>query len=505
MIHTLMELIICSVLYINFKAPKKAPTLKGGWIEKKLKMKQNKITTNKSYSPPRVGAPSLPFRGWGLLLLLLFSFSLHAQLEKVIVEKYYISDQFDATDTIGGKLDSGSTTYRVYIDMKPGYALTSICGDVNHTLKISSTAPFFNNIDRGQSLGKDINSIRLYENTVALDTWLTLGQVTKSAAKTYFGILKTQDKDSSIIGGKNNNGGSAIILGGLLVNKNPAAGIPLTTADGMEPSTNLPINWADYGINDIVSGVDSTIFGSAKVDSQFISNNVGIQCSGAIGVNPDSNQVIVAQLTTKGDLSFELNITIADSAGNTLKYVANDSILLPGEKLSRYLKYPFHLLCDCPDPNYIEYNPSRDCDNKDSCKKPVVFGCMDSLACNYDPNANFSVPNLCCYPGYCNDQNIAVVCRTILLGINEPSDNFEFNLYPSPAQEQLNIQVTSNSNKDAYYDVYDYSGKLLLKKNMGIVSGTITEQMDVSNLAHGLYLVHLFIGNTSVSKKFIKE
>ncbi len=439
------------------------------------------------------------------LPLFIFSLSLQAQLEKVIVEKYYISDQFDSTDTIGGKLDSGSVTYRIYIDMQPGYQLQSIYGDKNHALKISSTAPFFNNIDRGQSLGKDIPVNRLYENTVALDTWLTLGQVTKAGAKTYFGVLKTQDKDSSIIGGVNNNDS-------LLVNKNPAAGIPLTTADGMETLVKTPSNWQNYGILDLISGIDSTIFGSAKVGSQFISNNAGVLNSGVMGVNPDSNLVIVAQLTTKGELSFELNLKIADSLGKSINYVAdyiaggihNDS-LLTGEVLSRYLKYPFQLLCGCPDPNYVEYNPSRDCDNKDSCHKGIVFGCMDPLACNYDPNANFSVPNLCCYPGYCNDQNIAFVCRTIPLNIAEPSADFEFTLYPSPAQNQLNIKVASGSNKPAYYELYDYSGKLLLKKNMGFVSGTVTEQLDISNFDNGFYLIHLYMGNISATKKFIKE
>jgi len=32
------------------------------------------------------------------------------------------------------------------------------------------------------------------------------------------------------------------------------------------------------------------------------------------------------------------------------------------------------------------------------------------MACNYDPNANFNIPELCCYPGLCGDRDIAVVC-----------------------------------------------------------------------------------------------
>jgi hypothetical protein len=145
-------------------------------------------------------------------LSLLFSNCVHAQLEKLIVETYYVSDESDSTDVNGGKLDSGSVTYRVYVDMLPGSTLKQIYGDTNHILKIASTAPFFNNVDRGQVFGYDIVSKRLSENTVALDTWLTLGQAAKSASEKYIGVLKNQDTDSSIVGGVNNDGHSNRII-----------------------------------------------------------------------------------------------------------------------------------------------------------------------------------------------------------------------------------------------------------------------------------------------------
>lgn len=431
------------------------------------------------------------------LPLLFLPVSLCAQLEKVIVEKYYISDQFDTTDVNGGKLDSGSVTYRIYIDMQPGYKLQKIYGNDKHSFKISSTAYFFNNTDRGVNVGNAIPSNRLNEGTVALDTWITLGY----AANNYFGILKTQDTNGSIIGGTHNDGGSASIAGGLLVNANPAAGIPLTAEDGMVPPplVNAPGSLTTNGDFN-----NSTIFSSANLNSAFTSTNTALLGNGTAGANPDSNQVLVAQLTTTGMLSFELNIVIKDTNNTTYTYVANDSVLAVGEQLSRYLKYPFHLLCGCPDPNYKEYNPTRDCDNKDSCKHPIVFGCMDPLACNYNPNANFSVSDLCCYPGYCNDENIAIVCETIL-GINSPTAGLEFNLFPNPANNQLNIQISYYTGKDVSYELYNYSGSLITKKNMGTVSGNHTEQLDISNLDNGLYLVRLYLGNTYLTKKFVKD
>src|SRR6185369_9896521 len=194
-----------------------------------------------------------------------------------------------------GILEAGSKTYRIYIDLKPGFKLSEIYGDSSHALKFSSTAYFFNNRVDGQIFGKEFSKNRLQENTVALDSWLTLGQTTRLSAKTNFGVLKDSDRDGSFIGGMNNDLG-------LLINADPLAGIPLTTADGMDTMLVAPTSWGDHGIN------DSTIFGSAIVDSQFVSYNAGLQNSGVTGVNPETNQVLVAQLTSKCDLSFELNV-----------------------------------------------------------------------------------------------------------------------------------------------------------------------------------------------------
>ena len=78
-----------------------------------------------------------------------------AQLEKVIIEKYYVSDANDATDVDGGGVAVGSTTYRIYVDLKPGTILKRIYGDANHPFSISSSEVFFNNILDGRTFAKD--------------------------------------------------------------------------------------------------------------------------------------------------------------------------------------------------------------------------------------------------------------------------------------------------------------------------------------------------------------
>ena len=113
-----------------------------------------------------------------------------AQVEGVFVERYYVSDSLDATDTIGGRLPVGSVTYRVFVDMAPGSMLLRVFGDAGHQLEFTTSTTFFNHQSDGQTFGKDFSKARYGENTVGLDSWITIGQVTRNSTKTYFGVPK---------------------------------------------------------------------------------------------------------------------------------------------------------------------------------------------------------------------------------------------------------------------------------------------------------------------------
>ncbi|HXC06824.1 MAG TPA: T9SS type A sorting domain-containing protein, partial [Bacteroidia bacterium] len=57
----------------------------------------------------------------------------------------------------------------------------------------------------------------------------------------------------------------------------------------------------------------------------FTTTNGAWAClPGTMGANPDTNRVLIAQITTNGVLSFQLNIQIGDSAGNAEQYVASN-------------------------------------------------------------------------------------------------------------------------------------------------------------------------------------
>jgi len=438
------------------------------------------------------------------LLCTLGAFSQDA-IKNVLVETYYVSDSKDATDTTGGFLEPGSKTYRIFLQLKPGCKLISLYGDKSHTLKISSTADIFNNSYSGETFGKNIRLNSLRKNTVALDSWLTIGQVTSKSANTYFGIPKSDDTDGSIIGGVNNDGGSKAVPGGLLTNSDPSAGPALTVSDGMDTLASFPTNWVTKGFLDPISGEDSTIFGSIKRGKEFVSNNASIASSGITGVDPDKNQILIAQITTKGEISFEINAQVYDPSvknGYSSFYVAdgNDTVLNNEKKIinvSPYLKYP--PTCGCTDKNYMEFSKKYLCSSNEACKTRIVLGCMDPTACNYNPDANYNVQYLCCYPGLCYDRDLSNAC---------PQDGetvLQLDIYPNPATNAVTIRSSEVRSKDSRYVIYNYYGRAIFEKELGVIDGKILDNLNVDNYEPGIYLVRLFAGSASDSRMFIKK
>lgn len=435
------------------------------------------------------------------LCCIVFTNSSEAQIENLIVETYYVADANDATDTTQGRsLQPGMKTYRIYLDLAPQTKLHRVFASSIHSLRITSTDYFYNNIDRPNAhFGHQINKNWFEDNpTIALDSWLTLG----FASSMYSGVPKSDDTNGSFVGGMNNFGGTAAIPGGILINNDPLAGIPLTDADGYMPNLNTAGQWYIYGFED-TSGDDTTVFGPIITGNEFLSDSLVLQQnSGIYGADSIVNKVLVAQLTTSGDISFELNVQVEQFDGtnyNMVTYVANGDSLFPGEIVSPLLSYPPS--CGCTDPNYLEYSNAYACEDPGMCQTLIVFGCMDTLACNYDPGVNFNLPALCCYPGLCNDRDLSVVC---------PSESLNRitidQIFPSPAFNDLYVRCTAGIIGETTYSVVDITGKLLMKKYLDAAqSGNLNIKIDISDLDSGLYFLIVERGDFIDNTRFIKS
>ena len=437
------------------------------------------------------------------ILSLLPATRISAQLENIIVELYYVSDSIDATDTIGGGLTAGSKTYRIYADLSPDAKLRRLYGDANHPIRFESTANFFNNKEDGQSFGFDFSKTRLDENTVALDTWLTLGQTTKSANK-QGGILKEYDTDGSFIAGAGvNDGGSAEIPEGLLNNADSLAGIPLNQADGNDTLPIIPTDANSIGIINTLDQTDSTIFGSIIPGNKFESRNAAVFNSGTKGVDTLQNHVLLAQLTTLGDISFEVNLEIevqTATGPQIIKYVARDSVLLDDELLSPLLTYP--PACGCQDPNYLEYEPSFACSDSTACLNLIVFGCMDPLACNYNVDANYNLQDLCCYIGDCNGLDISEVCPQ--LSVNLPLKQTAL-IYPNPGQDMVSVQADFESNVPVAVIISNALGQVVYEKTNMMPSVGKTILLEALNCNPGVYFVQVQQSENTFNAYWVRQ
>jgi hypothetical protein len=228
-------------------------------------------------------------------------------LENIIVEKYYVSDAKDtALSYIGGPLPVGSVTYRIYLDLKPEYRFYAAYGKPGHELKLETTTNFFNNEHIGNKIPNVIPRNTLKQNTVMLDSWLSAG----AAGEDYYGILKEQDDAVETIVHEKE----------FLQNTNKAAGIPVKDRDGLRAGSNIP--WPSFfGIDSLVP-----VFFNKTKGSIFSTANGAWGClGGAMGTDSlTTNRVLIAQLTTTGDLSFELNLQIGKRNDFPEYYVARN-------------------------------------------------------------------------------------------------------------------------------------------------------------------------------------
>lgn len=223
-------------------------------------------------------------------------------LENIIVEKYYVSNAADAALS-SGTLPTGSVTYRFYADLLPGYKLQAVYGVNNHPLKFVTTTSFFNNEDNG-STTPNFTFAHAGDNTTMLDSWLSVG----AACNGYFGVMKTEDN------GLNN----VVNANGILANNDATAGIPLTTQDGLLAGAPQTVQFV--GLTTELNVFDAT----SQLGGSFITSNGSIAALNGANGPTATNRVLIAQITTNGILSYELNLQVISSTNAVQNFVANN-------------------------------------------------------------------------------------------------------------------------------------------------------------------------------------
>lgn len=457
------------------------------------------------------------------LIVLAAAFSHHALaqyappdpggMQGVIVERYYVADSDDAADTDGGTgLTAGSMTYRVFVDLKPGYKLLTVGGFENHPITMGTSTTFFNNDDRGEAWGVNINDIHLDKNTVGIDSWLTIG----GASDAHWGVLKSEDTDGSIVGGVNNDGGSNGVPEGLLANESPLAGIPLTEADGLKAGAVPTIN---------AVGTAPDLFESGGANS-YSNSNYAWAVLGGIEAPDTTNHILIGQFTTDGILSLCLNffVKIPDSlvcddpaCHDFMIFYAN---LLPsdtaGGSIANDNIFTHPTLCfdssmlpaDCEGVVGGTALPGTPCDdgNGDTSNDTYASDCaclgedcegvmggsaLPGTACD-DGNPNTSSDTW--QPGCVCEGSVGIVEQGLT----------SVTVTPNPTSGVLRLQVELGSAQRLSYTVVDLLGATVAGDSFGARSRGLSETIDLSALPQGLYFLHVRAGVEEVVERVVK-
>jgi hypothetical protein len=246
-----------------------------------------------------------------LIIFLLLTSVIGAQtfegLEGIYVEHYYQSNEMDnRARNFSGELKTNSKTYRIFLDLSPGYRFQAAYGTMAHPLSFHSEAPFFNHAGIGNTYPNVIPERSISKNITMLDSWFTAG----AAGESFMGVPKKFDLDDNLLSKKFEES--------YLINDTKWMEYSLKERDGMYYTNDLPI------VN--LFQLDSTSKHLMMVtnSNHLEINNGAWACLGKGSIGIDSlgtNYVLIAQLTTAGELDFELNIMIGSPQGKSIKYV----------------------------------------------------------------------------------------------------------------------------------------------------------------------------------------
>jgi hypothetical protein len=419
-------------------------------------------------------------------------------IEGLNVETYYVATDDDTLSVLPGMtsgLESGMITYRVFLDLAEGVQLTSIFGNENHELSISSTGLFYNSI-AGQATGHSVVELGFsnFPETL-LDSYLTFG----ASTSTHFGVSKANDPDGSLYP-------DGVGVAQILTNDDPSAGDPITVNDGLIAvevgNTTVPPGFVANPAIDSLRAV----FGSETARSSFSSDSVyfgditmpsfALTTTGVPGVG-DDNVILIGQFTTVGELEFTLNITVIDSEGEEFTIVGDQGNLQEGELVSPFLSFP--AVCGCTDPNFFEYDPTASCDDN-SCENLVVLGCGDPDACNFNPSPYLNpLEDLCCYgPDDCGELDIRFACPDFVKSLDIRNSNVS--LFPNPAFDYFFIR--SDERNIIGIEMYSLNGVRVLDERLPDTQEVYSIQ--TANLPSGLYMIKVIdTAGNSVNHKVL--
>lgn len=97
---------------------------------------------------------------------------------------------------------------------------------------------------------------------------------------------------------------------------------------------------------------------------------------------------------------------------------------------------------------------------------------------------------------------VPFISQTNSLALDESVNDMNFNIYPNPATDIVNVNVNSNFESEATITIFDNSGKLVKSMfNIHLNDGLNKISLDILDIPNGSYIVRIDSGTKMMSKK----
>ena len=119
----------------------------------------------------------------------------------------------------------------------------------------------------------------------------------------------------------------------------------------------------------------------------------------------------------------------------------------------------------------------------------------------YINNAMVIVADIVADNGIVHVINAVLVPDTSTNTDNIIADFTNFNLYPNPVRDRLNISMELQSANAVTIEIFNLLGSRVYSREMGTRSGSFVESLNVGEFPRGMYIINITTGNETKSRK----